>query len=857
MKARNVRRLGAAGLLLAVLVMSVSNAGAAPAQNITISDAEVTEGGKAVFKVSLTAGKDNSVVTYVTKDGSATVADLDYEAKQGSVTVEAGKPPVEIEVQTVQDAKNETDETFTVELTAATNQATIEDGVGAGKILNNDAPPTIASISDPTVTEGNAGTVNASFVVTLSAPSGKDITVQYATAEGTATANEDFIPASGTLTIAAGATTGTINVQVKGDTLPEPDEHFFINLFGAVNAESIVDAQGKATITNDDTPPSIASISDPTVTEGNTGTVAANFEVRLSGNAPSPVTIRYSTRDGSAVAPDDYTAVPPNSPVTIPAGSDRVVIPVQVKGDTLPEPNEDFFLTILSVTNATMGSDNEGKATIVNDDAAPTISIQSASVTEGDGGTVSLSFTVRLSTRTAQQVQVTATTQDGTAVAPSDYQSRTQVLVWAPNTAELDKTFTVLVNGDTLDETNETLHVQLSSPSGATIAGGSAVGTIIDNDNNSRLAISNAEANEGAAGVNSTMTFKVTLAPASARPVSVAWATADGTATAGSDYTAASGTLTFAPGETEKAIVVSVLGDDINEENETVQVKLSDASGAAVADADGLGTIVDKNAPPSLSIDDPSAREGEGATFTVTLAGTTLRTVTVTFTTEEGMAQAGSDFAPRRGTLTFAPGEKTKTVSVTVIDDTLGEGPETFSVNLGDPVNAVMTKASGFATIEASDLDSLSGPSGPPPARDLPVTRGLPLAPKSTNRKVVFPQMVLGPRSLTLTSVGRARMQVTCTKKSRVTCSGSVLLQNPSKPMFVLGKRTFSVKRGKQAYIPVTLNDRGFALVQKRGSLRARAVVFIKAGGKTYRFVPGYILIRAAKNPQPRVAVDK
>ncbi|MBA3787715.1 MAG: hypothetical protein H0X21_03360 [Actinobacteria bacterium] len=65
------------------------------------------------------------------------------------------------------------------------------------------------------------------------------------------------------------------------------------------------------------------------------------------------------------------------------------------------------------------------------------------------------------------------------------------------------------------------------------------------------------------------------------------------------------------------------------------------------------------------------------------------------------------------------------------------------------------------------------------------------------------------------------------------------------------------MKRGKQAYIPVTLNDRGFALVQKRGSLRARAVVFIKAGGRTYRFVPGYILIRAAKNPQPRVAVDQ
>ena len=107
--------------------------------------------------------------------------------------------------------------------------------------------------------------------------------------------------------------------------------------------------------------------------------------------------------------------------------------------------------------------------------------------------------------------------------------------------------------------------------------------------------------------------------------------------------------------------------------------------------------------PPSLSISDTTTREGVGADFVVTLAGTTLRTVTVRFDTADGTAQAGSDYSARVGSLTFAPGEKTKTITVTVLDDAAAESVEEFSVVLGDPVNATITKPRGVATIEASD----------------------------------------------------------------------------------------------------------------------------------------------------------
>ena len=227
---------------------------------------------------------------------------------------------------------------------------------------------------------------------------------------------------------------------------------------------------------------------------------------------------------------------------------------------------------------------------------------------------------------------------------------KTQVITWAPNSAgdQLEKTFTVVVNPDSLDEAGETLIVSLSAPANAVISGASATGTINDNDNNSLLAVSNAEANEGTGGTTSKMTFKVTLSPASARTVSANFGTANGTASAGSDYEAKQGSVTFGPGETEKTIELVILGDDVNEENETVLVNLADVAGAGLAGGGGQGRARSstETPPPSLSINDVQAAEGAGAAFTVTLAGTTLRTVSVAFGTNGGSAREGDDFLP-------------------------------------------------------------------------------------------------------------------------------------------------------------------------------------------------------------------
>jgi hypothetical protein len=133
------------------------------------------------------------------------------------------------------------------------------------------------------VTEGNAGTTNAVFTVSLSPASTNTVTVHYASADGTATAGSDYTALSGTLTFAPGDTSKTITAAVNGDTINEPDETFVVNLSNPSNA-TVADGQGRATILNDDPAPPSLAINDVTVNEGNSGVTSATlFFVNLSG----------------------------------------------------------------------------------------------------------------------------------------------------------------------------------------------------------------------------------------------------------------------------------------------------------------------------------------------------------------------------------------------------------------------------------------------------------------------------------------------------------------------------------------------------------------------------------------------
>lgn len=212
---------------------------------------------------------------------------------------------------------------------------------------------------------------------------------------------------------------------------------------------------------------------------------------------------------------------------------------------------------------------------------------------------------------------------------------------------------------------------------------------------------------EGSNGARAA-TFTVTLSKTWGQPVTVAYTTANSTATAGSDYQAGSGTLTIPAGQTTGTITVLVIGDRLGEVNETFLVNLSSPTNATIADGQGVGTIQDDE--PRISISDVTKSEGKKNqttlfTFTVTLSATYDQAVTMSFRTVNGTATTGDgDYVARTGTLTFAPGETTKTITIEVKGDSKREANETFYLDLfGNSSNSLFTKNRGVGTILNDD----------------------------------------------------------------------------------------------------------------------------------------------------------
>ncbi|HEX6287888.1 MAG TPA: Calx-beta domain-containing protein, partial [Herpetosiphonaceae bacterium] len=239
---------------------------------------------------------------------------------------------------------------------------------------------------------------------------------------------------------------------------------------------------------------------------------------------------------------------------------------------------------------------------------------------------------------------------------------------------------------DIQGEANETVTLTLSNPSNATLgAPSSATLTISANDTLSFSGVFSIHENGGAE------TITVKLSGPSSVPVTVEYATGNGTAIAGSDYTATSGTLTFTPGETSKTFAVPILDDIQGEANETVTLTLSNPSNATLGAPSSATLTI--NANDTLTFSASSYRVNESssaATITVKLSGPSSIPVTVEYATSNGTATAGSDYTATSGILTFNPGETSKTFAVPFINDTVDEPDETVTISLGNPGNAVL-----------------------------------------------------------------------------------------------------------------------------------------------------------------------
>ncbi len=579
------------------------------APDLEIQDAEVTEGGIAAFTVTLSSAATGAVtVSYATVDGTAT-AGADYTTTSGTLSFTPGQTTKRVEVQTLPDTDQEGAESFTVRLSGATG-ATLTDGVATGTILDDDDRPSLR-IGDARVTEGGT----AEFTVTLSSAATGAVTVSYATVDGTATAGADYTTTSGMLTFEVnGDRTQRVEVPTLEDDEAEETETFTVQL-SAPSGATVADGTGTGTITDNDEAPTI-TIGDARVTEGGT----AEFTVTLSSAATGAVTVSYATVDGTATAGADYTTT--SGMLTFEVNGDRTQrVEVPTLEDDEAEETETFTVQLSAPSGATV-ADGTGTGTITDNDEAPTITIGDARVTEG--GTAE--FTVTLSSAATGAVTVSYATVDGTATAGADYTTTSGMLTFEVNGDRTQRVEVPTLEDDEAEET-ETFTVQLSAPSGATVADGTGTGTITDNDEAPTITIGDARVTEGG-----TAEFTVTLSSAATGAVTVSYATVDGTATAGADYTTTSGMLTFeVNGDRTQRVEVPTLEDDEAEETETFTVQLSAPSGATVADGTGTGTITDNDEAPTITIGDARVTEGGTAEFTVTLSSAATGAVTVSY----------------------------------------------------------------------------------------------------------------------------------------------------------------------------------------------------------------------------------
>jgi hypothetical protein len=334
---------------------------------VSIDDVTVAEGASGLsnfvftLRLSAASGKPWVSVRYATGDGSALASDNDYVAASGSISFAAGETARTLTIQVKGDTRGEPDETFFVNLQYAEN-AVIAKSQGVGTILSDD-PPEI-SINDVSITEGNTGSKTATFTVSLSAIARGEITLSYATANGTAVAGSDYQPVSGTLTFAPGESSKSITVLVNGDRLAEPNETFFVNLSNPLNA-TIADGQGVCSLMDDE--PRI-NISDVTKAEGRKGqTTLFTFTVTLSAAYDQAVTMAFQTVNGTAKTSDnDYIAK--TGTLTLAPGETTKTITIEVKGDSKKEADETFYLDLFGNSSNSLFTKNRGVGTILNDD---------------------------------------------------------------------------------------------------------------------------------------------------------------------------------------------------------------------------------------------------------------------------------------------------------------------------------------------------------------------------------------------------------------------------------------------------------------------------------------------------------
>lgn len=707
------------------------------AAQLSIADVSIAEGASGTSTLTFTVTLDNAVdasftVDAATADSTATVADLDYVAASGPLTFAGTAGETQTMVVDINgDATVELNEAFFLNLSnivAGGRDVTLANAQATGTITNDDSAT--LSIDDVTVTEGDSGSANFTFTVTLNAAVDSAVTVSYDTADDTATtADSDYVANTGnSLTfVGTAGETATFIVAANGDTKVEAAERFFVNLSNVLangRAVTIADAQGEGTINNDDTGESV----DLSVSL-NTGTEAAGTVITLTATSLAPVSGDQTVDvQVTGITTDDYMLG--SATITILDGQTTGTTTFTVVDDAVVELLETATVSLVNPSiGLTLGSSISQVISIVDNDSA-LLSIADVTLVEGHSGTTSFVFTVTLDTEVDSAVVIDYATTNGSAIAGSDFTAAANTLTFT-GTAGETQTLEIMVTGDETVELNESFFVNLSSINASgrnvTFADNQARATIT-NDDIAFLSINDVTQVEGDSGLSSFV-FTVTLDTAVDSGVTVAFSTADGTATlADSDYVAGSGgSLSFVGNAGEiRTVEVVVVGDTTIETDEAFSVNLSSIAAAgrqvAFANATGVGTIRDDDGiAVDLSVDATTGTEA--GTTVITLTATAATAVTENETVDVMVSGVTStDYNLSDMAITILAGQTTGTVTFTLVDDAVVELTEIANLTLVNPSlglslgtvtsQSITITDNDTATISIGDVTVTEGDSG-------------------------------------------------------------------------------------------------------------------------------------------------
>ena len=664
------------------------------------------EGTAFNFWVERNGDLDSALTVYLT---ATEEGEFFSRTPDSSITIPRNRARIQYVARTVDDQVDEPNGSITVTLDEHPNYILGDPSTATLRVDDNEGPTIIIKGPASPVREGSNVVI---FRVLLNqVPQGSPPKVDWTTEDGTAEAPSDYTRGGGTLTLTGNE--ATIQVFINEDQEDEDDETFRVVLSKPQNA-SLGKSSAEATITDDDDP--TATVSIESVPESDVAESAghAEFLVTLSAASQREVEVDWRTKDfyttafsNAATAGLDYT--PTTGTVTFPRETTEQRIRVAVRDDLVDEEypdaarrhSEAFQVLLTAARHASIDTGMGRAATegwIRDDDQRGVKATPAAlSIAENDAG----AYDVVLTSRPTAAVTVAVDIPDGSDLSVDDPTLTFTRLNW-----DQPQTVTITAEADTDNVADPPVTISHSPTGGDYLtAPADQVRVTITGDGSPALGVEDARASEG----DDAVVFRVSLSKAATSQVTVSYETSDETATAGSDYTAASGTLIFAPGASgHRTVRVNLTDDSTEEETETFTLTLTRSVNAILEDASATGTITDNDQGFTVTGGRVDETAGE-IVFTVNRRGDTSAPASVRYATQEDTAAQDLDYAARRGTLTFASGESKKIVSVPVLDDEIDEDDESFNLLLSHPEGTVIATGEGWARGVIADDD-------PPPA---------------------------------------------------------------------------------------------------------------------------------------------